>query len=134
MSKKTKFILCAIAATVSIGICMVTGTAFTTLWASSAWGLLFAVIGYEYTVVKLREKIKEQEEYIKEADEHIHYLTDHDTWKQIRMSEAKAQNCYHYLMRIGQLKAQNEQLRILNKNLIENKNTGVRNYARTTRR
>lgn len=110
MSKKTKFILCAIAATVSIGICIVTGTAFTTLWVASAWGLLFAVIGNEYTVVKLREKIKKQEEYIKEADEAIHYLTNHDTWKQIRMSEAKAQNCYYYLMRIGQLKAQIGQL------------------------
>ena len=78
--------------------------------------------------------IKDQSDYIEEADEHIHYLTNHDTWKQIRMSEAKAQNCYHYLMRIGQLKAQNEQLRILNKNLIENKNTGVRNYAKHTNR
>lgn len=110
-----------------------TGTVFTTLWAASAWGLLFAVIGYEYNVVKLREKIKEQEEYIKEADEHIHYLTNHDTWRQIRMSEAKAQNCYHYLMRIGQLKAQNEQLRILNRNLLHNQGKGVRNYARGNR-
>ena len=134
MSKKTKFILCAIAATVSIGICIVTGTALTTLWAVSTWGLLFAVIGYEHTVVKLREKIKEQEEYIKEADEHIHYLTNHDTWKQIRMSEAKAQNCYHYLLRISQLKAQNEQLRILNRNLLHNQGKGVRNYAKHTNR
>lgn len=122
MSKKTKFVLCGIFATVSIGVCIVIDSAFTTFWAASTWILLSVLIDFEDTIVGLRKKTKEQEEYIKEADEHIHFLTQHDTMKQLRQAKTEsrvyAANCYHYLMRIGQLKAQNEQLRILNKNLI----------------
>lgn len=138
MNKKTKFVLCGIFATVSIGVCIVIDSAFTTFWAASTWILLSVLIDFEDTIVGLRKKTKEQEDYIKEADEHINYLTNHDTWKQIRQAKTEARissaNCYHYLMRIGQLKVQNEQLKILNRNLLHNQGKGVKNYAKHTNR
>lgn len=138
MSKKTKFVLCGISATISIGICIVTDSAFTTLWSVSTWILLAFTIHLEDTMAGLRKKIKEQEEYINEADEHIHFLTQHDTMKQVRQAKTEARissaNCYHYLMRIGQLKVQNEQLKILNRNLLHNQGKGVKKYAKHTNR
>ena len=138
MSKKTKFVLCGISATISIGVCIVTGSAFTIFWAASTWILLSVLIEFEDAIAGLRKKTKEQEEYIKEADEHIHFLTQHDTMKQLRQAKTESRvssaNCYHYLMRIGQLKVQNEQLKILNRNLLHNQGKGVKNYAKHTNR
>lgn len=108
-------------------------------WSALLWLLFGSLCIYVISqcnkhLDKCHEIIKDQSDYIEEADEHIHYLTNHDTWRQIRMSEAKAQNCYHYLMRIGQLKAQNEQLRILNHNLMNNQGKGVKNHGTTKQR
>lgn len=108
-------------------------------WSALIWLLfgslcIYVISQCNKSLNKCYAIIKDQSDYIEEADEHIHYLTNHDTWKQIRMSEAKAQNCYHYLMRIGQLKAQNEQLRILNHNLMNNQGKGVKNHGTTKQR
>ena len=69
-----------------------------------------------------------------DRDKQIRFLTENNTTRRLRQSmrEARisAENCYRYINTIKLLKEENERLKILNKNLIENKNTGVKNYAR----
>lgn len=54
----------------------------------------------------------------------IDYLMSLDPFKRAKKANTEARiasaNCYQYLQQIGKLKAENEQLRTLNKNLIEN--------------
>lgn len=136
MSKKKRWIIpcAAFAITANAVVFIVEHNWSALLWLLFGSLCIYEILQCDKHLDKCYEIIKDQNDYIKEADELIHYLTNHDTWKQIRMSEAKAQNCYHYLMRIGQLKAQIEQLRILNRNLLHNQGKGVKNHARTTRR
>lgn len=136
MSKKKRWmILCAaFAITANAVVFIVEHNWSALLWLLFGSLCIYVISQCDKYLDKCYDIIKDQSDYIKEADEHIHYLTNHDTWKQIRMSEAKAQNCYHYLMRIGQLKAQNEQLRILNHNLMNNQGKGVKNHGTTKQR
>jgi len=84
-------------------------------WSALAW-LLYGGWAF-YVMLSQQKTIAEYHDLTREQEEHIHYLTDHDTWRQIRISETKAQNCLRYLKRIGELKMQVEQLKILNHNL-----------------
>lgn len=111
-------------------------------WAALMWVLFgmfafYSMIQMQKSLFKCHDVINEQNDYIRVADEHIHFLTNHDTWKQIRQAKTEARisavNCYHYLKRIGQLKAENEQLKILNRNLLHNQGKGVRNHGRGNR-
>lgn len=113
MSKKTKWITActAVAITASAVLFVICHN-----WSALVW-MLFS-LWCIYVVVQKDKLINEQTTYLKQADEHINYLTNHDTWKQIRISETKAQNCLRYLKRIGELKFQVEQLKTLNRNLL----------------
>ena len=112
-------------------------------WSALLWLLFgslcfYVILRYEKHLDKCYEIIKDQSDYINEADEHINYLTNHDTWKQIRQAKTEARissaNCYRYLTRIGQLMSQIEQLKTLNRNLLHNQGKGVKNYAKHTNR
>lgn len=113
MSKKTKWI------TACAAVAIIANAALFVIchnWSALVW-MLFS-LWCIYVVVQKDKLINEQTAYLKQADEHINYLTNHDTWKQIRISETKAQNCLRYLKRIGELKFQVEQLKTLNRNLL----------------
>lgn len=94
------------------------------------WIALMWVLGAVYLFYKAIDLVKE----CMDRDEHIRFLTENNTTRRLRQSmrEARisAENCYRYINTIKLLKEENERLKILNKNLIENKNTGVKNYAR----
>ena len=94
------------------------------------WLTLIWVIGvafFYYSAEYFRKECMDR-------DEHIRFLTENNTTRRLRQSmrEARisAENCYRYINTIKLLKEENERLKILNKNLIANKNTGVKNYAR----
>lgn len=94
------------------------------------WVTLIWVIGvafFYYSAEYFRKECMDR-------DEQIRFLTENNTTRRLRQSmrEARisAENCYRYINTIKLLKEENERLKILNKNLIENKNTGVKNYAR----
>ena len=91
---------------------------------------LMWVVGAAYLFYLTIDLVKE----CMDRDEHIRFLTENNTTRRLRQSmrEARisAENCYRYINTIKLLKEENERLKILNKNLIENKNTGVKNYAR----
>lgn len=94
-------------------------------WIALMWVVVAASLSY-----KAIDLVKE----CMDRDEHIRFLTENNTTHRLRQSmrEARisAENCYRYINTIKKLKEENERLKILNKNLIENKNTGVKNYAR----
>ena len=94
------------------------------------WLALMWVVGAAYLFYQAIDLVKE----CMDRDEHIRFLTENNTTRRLRQSmrEARisAENCYRYINTIKLLKEENERLKILNKNLIENKNTGVKNYAR----
>lgn len=94
------------------------------------WIALMWVLGAVYLFYKVIDLVKE----CMDRDEQILFLTENNTTRRLRQSmrEARisAENCYRYINTIKLLKEENERLKILNKNLIENKNTGVKNYAR----
>ena len=94
------------------------------------WLALMWVVGAAYLFYQAIDLVKE----CMDRDEHIRFLTENNTTRRLRQSmrEARisAENCYRYINTVKLLKEENERLKILNKNLIENKNTGVKNYAR----
>lgn len=94
------------------------------------WIALMWVVGAAYLFYQAIDLVKE----CMDRDEHIRFLTENNTTRRLMQSmrEARisAENCYRYINTIKLLKEENERLKILNKNLIENKNTGVKNYAR----
>lgn len=94
------------------------------------WLALMWVVEAAYLFYLVIDLVKE----CMDRDEHIRFLTENNTTRRLRQSmrEARisADNCYRYINTIKLLKEENERLKILNKNLIENKNTGVKNYAR----
>lgn len=94
------------------------------------WLALMWIVGAAYLFYQAIDLVKE----CMDRDEHIRFLTENNTTRRLRQSmrEARisAENCYRYINTIKLLKEENERLKILNKNLIENKNTGVKNYAR----
>lgn len=94
------------------------------------WLALLWVVGAAYLFYQAIDLVKE----CMDRDEHIRFLTENNTTRRLRQSmrEARisAENCYRYINTIKLLKEENERLNILNKNLIENQNTGVKNYAR----
>ena len=94
------------------------------------WLALMWVVGVAYLFYQAIDLVKE----CMDRDEHIRFLTENNTTRRLRQSmrEARisAENCYRYINTIKLLKEENERLKILNENLVENKNTGVKNYAR----
>ena len=89
------------------------------LWVASL--LLYALWKMDKQRIRLLEIINSQT-----ID--IDYLMSLDPFKRAKKANTEARiasaNCYQYLQRIGELKAENDQLRTLNKNLIENAYSG----------
>lgn len=87
------------------------------LWLWAASYLLYALWQMDKQRIRLLEVINSQ---IMDID----YLMSIDPFKRAKQANTEARvsasNCYRYLCRINELKAENEQLRTLNKNLIEN--------------
>lgn len=71
---------------------------------------------------------------VKSQDRDLDFLMSLDPFKHAKQAKTEArvasENCYHYLQRIGKLKAENKQLKIINKNLIETKFKGKANGKR----
>lgn len=90
-----------------------------------------AIIGLWHSDFKQqREKILDLTDKVEECSMCYNHFS-------VRYHEKKfeclSRSCMEYLDTIGRLKDENKQLKILNKNLIENKRTGVKNYARGNR-
>lgn len=87
------------------------------LWLWAASFLLYALWKMDKQRIRLLEVINSQ-------TMDIDYLMSLDPFKHAKQAKTEARvsasNCYRYLCRINELKAENEQLRVLNKNLIEN--------------
>lgn len=87
------------------------------LWLWVASYLLYALWQMDKQRIRLLEVINSQ-------TMDIDYLMSIDPFKRAKQANTEARvsasNCYRYLCRINELKAENEQLRTLNKNLIEN--------------
>ena len=83
-------------------------------------------------------EITSLERIISKMRQHISLIEQSDNYRAVVEAEAYAEcmmeNARRFLIRIQELKAENRQLKILNKNLIENKNTGVKNYGKHTNR
>ena len=99
---------------------------FYALWANLLWIwfaslLLYALWQMDKQRITLLEVINSQ-------TMDIDYLMSLDPFKRAKQASTEARisaaNCYRYLCRINELKAENEQLRIMNKNLIENAYSG----------
>lgn len=106
-------------------IYLLTMTAVSIFYAF--WSNLFWLWTSSFMLYVLWQTNREQEkliQIIKSQEMDIDYLMSIDPFKRAKKANTEARiasaNCYQYLQRIGELKAENEQLRTLNKNLIEN--------------
>lgn len=105
---------------------------FYPLWGNLMW--LLVLIAMLFATWKMRGRIESQSYIIRSQERDIDFLMSLDPFKYAKKSRTEERiasaNCHHYLQRIGELKAENEQLKILNKNLIENKFNGKANGKR----
>ena len=99
---------------------------FYTLWVNLLW-IWFASL-LLYALWQMDRQSKRLFEIIRGKEMDIDYLMSLDPFKRAKQANTEAMisaaNCYRYLCRINELKAENEQLRIMNKNLIENAYSG----------
>lgn len=106
-------------------IYLLTMTSVSIFYAS--WSNLFWLWISSFMLYILWQTNRGQEkliQIIKSQEMDIDYLMSLDPFKRAKKANTEARiasaNCYQYLQQIGKLKAENEQLRTLNKNLIEN--------------
>lgn len=95
---------------------------FYSLWVNLMW--LWVSTAMSFFIWKLIKDNMYLAGIVKSQEADIDFLMSLDPFKHARKSQTEARisasNCYRYLCRINELKAENEQLRVLNKNLIEN--------------
>lgn len=95
---------------------------FYALWVNLLW--LWVASFLLYALWQMDKQRIRLLEVINSLTMDIDYLMSIDPFKRAKKANTEARiasaNCYQYLQRIGELKAENEQLRVLNKNLIEN--------------
>ena len=107
------------------------------LWLLFGAGSFLWIIHLYQKIRGLFKVIEDQADYIKEADEHIHYLTSLDIFRKYRecsrQERIASANNFRYLQGLVRLKKENDQLKILNKNLLHNQGKGVKNYAKSTK-
>lgn len=105
---------------------------FYSLWVNLMW--LWVSTAMLFFIWKLCKDNMYLAGIVKSQEADIDFLMSLDPFKHARKSRTEERiasaNCLHYLQRIGELKAENEQLKILNKNLIENKFNGKANGKR----
>lgn len=99
---------------------------YTARWSDVIWMLSVTIM--LLVIIKLNEAIGDQIKIIRNQEREIDIITNTDAWKRMKRISAEAdrcaRNCYYYLKRIEELKIENEQLKTLNKNLIETKFNG----------
>lgn len=139
MSRKQK-VLVALSLLLMFGNAVMLGFSrdFTALlWLLFGAGTYLEIIHLNIRMLRLFKVIEDQADYIKEADEHIHYLTQLDIFSQYRecsrQERIASANSFRYLQGLVRLKKENDQLKILNKNLLHNQGKGVKNYAKSTK-
>lgn len=98
---------------------------------SGNWSALIWEIG---SVLILWLAIRVINSYIEDTDEVIEEMRDGYIYKNLVIAEGRAacaeENVRRYQLENQQLKAEKEQLKILNHNLLHNQGKGVKNYAR----
>lgn len=99
---------------------------FYAQWVNILW--LWVASCLLYALWQMDRQSKRLFEIIRGKEMDIDYLMSLDPFKRAKQANTEAMisaaNCYRYLCRINELKAENEQLRIMNKNLIENAYSG----------
>lgn len=99
---------------------------FYAQWVDILW--LWVASYLLYALWQMDRQSKRLMDIINSQSIDIDYLMSLDPFKRAKQAKTEARvsasNCYRYLCRINELKAENEQLRVLNKNLIENAYAG----------
>ena len=82
-------------------------------------------------------EITSLERIISKMRQHISLIEQSDNYRAVVEAETYAEtmmeNARRYLVRIQELKAENDQLKTLNRNLLHNQGKGVKNYAKHTK-
>lgn len=94
---------------------------FYAQWVNLLW--LWVASYLLYALWQMDRQSKRLFEIIRGQEMDIDYLMSLDPFKRAKQANTEARissaNCHRYLCRINELKAENEQLKTLNKNLIE---------------
>ena len=99
-------------------------------WASIIWQVTFTACLVLFA--RMQRIIDAQDEAIKWRDEHYNMFSVRLFEKR---NECLMKNCSRYLATIARLRQENEQLKTLNKNLMDdNSNKGVKNHGTTKQR
>lgn len=101
---------------------------------SGNWSALIWELGSISSLFFAEKVIKRQDAIIDAQEECINELQNEYTYKAFihaeRCRETALDNCKYYMGKYLAAKAENEQLKTLNHNLLHNQGTGVKNYAR----
>lgn len=109
-----------------LGAIGITLNIYAERWSDIIW--IVAVTILLYVIKKLDTAIADCLSIIREQEEYIEGEIKSDVWKKLQQKTSDADhlamNCHHYLQRIGELKLEIENLKTLNKNLIDTKFNG----------
>lgn len=101
---------------------------------SGNWPALIWEVGFIVFTLVAELTFNKQNQYIKRTDEVLDELMNDYIYKNFVIAEGRAacaeENVRRYQLENQQLKAEKEQLKILNHNLLHNQGKGVKNYAR----
>ena len=98
-------------------------------WSALIWEVGFIVLTFSYESV-----LNKKNKYIERTDEVLDELMNDYIYMNFVIAERRAacaeENVRRYQLENQQLRAEKEQLKILNHNLLCNQGKGVKNYAR----
>ncbi len=101
---------------------------------SGNWSALLWEVGFIVLSFLSGSELNKKDKYIKRTDEVLDELMNDYIYKNFVIAEGRAacaeENARRYQLENQQLKAEKEQLKILNHNLLHNQGKGVKNYAR----
>lgn len=101
---------------------------------SGNWSALIWEVGFIVLSFLSGSELNKKDKYIERTDEVLDELMNDYIYKNFVIAEGRAacaeENARRYQLENQQLKAEKEQLKILNHNLLHNQGKGVKNYAR----
>lgn len=101
---------------------------------SGNWSALIWEVGFIVLSLLSGSELNKKDKYIERTDEVLDELMNDYIYKNFVIAEGRAacaeENVRRYQLENQQLKAEKEQLKILNHNLLHNQGKGVKNYAR----
>lgn len=101
---------------------------------SGNWPALIWEVGFIVLSFLSGSELNKKDKYIERTDEVLDELMNDYIYKNFVIAEGRAacaeENARRYQLENQQLKAEKEQLKILNHNLLHNQGKGVKNYAR----